>query len=59
MILVHLASLRSFDVEYLSYLSATNLQDAKDVYVRAPWWMMRRRPSAIQRRNLTRLRRKE
>ncbi len=57
-ILVHLASLRSFGVEYLSYLSATSAQTAKDVYVRAPWWMMRRRPAAIQRRNLTRLRHK-
>ncbi len=57
-LLVHLSALKSFDVPYLSYISALKPQEIKDVYIRSPWWVMRRRPAAIQRRNLTRLRRK-
>ncbi len=55
--MVHMASLRSFGVEYMGYLTALKPQQAKDVYVRAPWWTMRKRPEMIQRQNLTRLRR--
>lgn len=58
-LLVHLSSLKSFDVAYLSYQTAFKKQEAKDVYVRAPWWLMKRRPAAIQKRNLTRLKRKD
>ena len=55
----HMSSLNSFNVPYLSYQTATNAQNAKDVYFRAPWWFMLRRPKAIQGRNLTRLKRKD
>lgn len=58
-LLVHLSSLNSFDIPYLSYQSAIKAQEVKDVYIRAPWWVMKRRPKAIQRRNLTRLKRKD
>ncbi len=58
-ILIHLSSLKSFGIDYLSYLSAINPQAVKDVYTRAPWSRMRLRPSAIQKRNITRLRRKD
>lgn len=55
--MVHMASLRSFGVEFMGYLTALKPQQAKDVYVRSPWWTMRKRPEMIQRQNLTRLRR--
>lgn len=55
--MVHMASLRSFGVEYMGYLTALKPQQAKDIYVRSPWWTMRKRPEMIQRQNLTRLRR--
>lgn len=58
-ILVHLSTLDSFGIEYLSYLSAIRPQAVKDVYIRAPWRRMRLRPTAIQKRNITRLRRKD
>jgi len=58
-LLVHLSSLNSFDVPYLSYQSAIKAQEVKDIYIRAPWWVMKRRPAAIQKRNLTRLKRKD
>lgn len=43
-ILVHLCSLRSFGIPYLSPLAPSNLKDLKDTMVRAPWWAMRKRP---------------
>ena len=55
--LVHMSSLRSFGVDYMGYLTDFKPQQAKDVYVRAPWWTMKRRPGMIQHNNLTRLRR--
>ncbi len=55
--MVHMASLRSFGIEYMGYLTALKPQQTKDVYVRSPWWTMRKRPEMIQRQNLTRLRR--
>ncbi len=58
-ILVYLSSLNSFGVEYLSYLSAINPQAIKDIYARVPWSHMKLRPTAIQRLNITRLRRKD
>lgn len=57
--LIHMSSLRSFGVEYMGYLTSLEPQRAKDVYVRAPWWVMRKRPGMIQHNNITRLRRKK
>ncbi|MGM0369194.1 MAG: spore germination protein [Bacillota bacterium] len=42
--LIHLASLRSLGVPYLSPLAPMNAQEFKDVLVRAPWWSMNFRP---------------
>ncbi len=42
--LVHLATLRSFGIPYLSPLSPLSTGDLKDVFVRAPWWAMFMRP---------------
>jgi len=44
-ILIHLASLRSFGVPYLSPIAPLKPQDLKDVVVRAPWWAMHNRPT--------------
>lgn len=43
-ILVHLCSLRSFGVPYLSPIAPLSLRDLKDTFVRAPWWAMATRP---------------
>ncbi|MDF2881208.1 MAG: GerA spore germination protein [Clostridiaceae bacterium] len=45
-LLIHLVSLRSFGVEYLSPLAPLNLKDLKDVLIRVPWWFMEERPSS-------------
>lgn len=57
--LLHISELRSFGVDYLAYLTATKKQQAKDVFIRAPWWVMRTRPWVFQQKNLTRFRRWE
>ncbi len=45
LLLLHMFSLRSFGVPYLSPLSPFKPGDLKDVAVRAPWWTLTRRPS--------------
>jgi spore germination protein KA len=47
---IHLCSLRSFGVPYLSPLAPTTGADMKDTAVRAPWWAMLTRPRLIARR---------
>lgn len=44
-VVLHLMTLKSFGVPYLSYLFSPYIQDQKDILIRAPWWMMRTRPS--------------
>lgn len=44
LIYIHLAALRSFGTPYLSPTAPIVLSDWKDVLVRAPWWLMRKRP---------------
>ncbi|KKM10320.1 hypothetical protein SY88_14575 [Clostridiales bacterium PH28_bin88] len=43
-ILIHLSSLRSFGVPYLSPLAPVSFRDLKDSFIRAPWWAMFTRP---------------
>ncbi|MCY9666763.1 spore germination protein [Paenibacillus alginolyticus] len=43
-ILIHLCSLRSFGIPYLSPMAPMKGRDLKDVLIRAPWWMMKTRP---------------
>lgn len=43
-IVVHLATLRSFGVPYMSPMGPTKRSDMKDVLVRSPVWMWNRRP---------------
>ncbi|WP_066074516.1 spore germination protein [Neobacillus soli] len=45
LIYIHVVSLRSFGVPYLSPTAPLKVSDLKDVFVRAPWWLMKRRPS--------------
>ncbi|MDI9259271.1 spore germination protein [Alicyclobacillus sendaiensis] len=47
-LIVHLASIRSFGVPYLAPVGPTLLTDWKDALVRAPWWDMGRRPQAYE-----------
>jgi len=43
-IMIHLCTLRSFGVPYLSPIAPMKFRDMKDVLIRAPWWMMNTRP---------------
>ncbi|WP_458415271.1 spore germination protein [Schinkia sp. CFF1] len=43
-IIVHLCSVRSFGVPYLSPLAPMKAPEMKDVLIRAPWWSLRTRP---------------
>lgn len=48
---IHLCTLRSFGVPYLSPVVPTTGVDLKDVIFRAPWWAMFSRPRLIARQN--------
>jgi spore germination protein KA len=43
----HLLSLRSFGVPYMTPAVPVNIQGIKDLVVRAPFWMMRKRPAHL------------
>lgn len=45
-ILIHICSLRSFGIPYLSPLAPINGSKLKDAVIRSPWWMMLHRPMA-------------
>lgn len=52
LILIHLCSLRSFGVPYLSPLvGQTRRSDLKDVLLRAPWWNKKYRPRFLHPQN--------
>ncbi len=46
-IMIHLMSLRSFGVPYMSNLGSLKYQEMKDTIIRAPWWQMLERPRLI------------
>ncbi|HHV79930.1 MAG TPA: spore germination protein [Firmicutes bacterium] len=54
-IMIHLCTLRSFGIPYLSPMIPLTTTDLKDVVVRAPWWAMFTRPRLIAGRRQTRL----
>ncbi len=54
-LLLHLLSMQSFGVPYLQGVMPLNLQDAKDIAVRAPWWQMKLRPRKISTKDNVRL----
>ncbi|MEI7028369.1 spore germination protein [Paenibacillus sp. y28] len=43
-IVAHLCNIRSFGAPFLAPLSPLSLQGLKDFWLRAPWWLMVRRP---------------
>ncbi|MNW51190.1 Spore germination protein B1 [compost metagenome] len=54
-ILIHLVSLRSFGVPYLSPISPQIPEDFKDTLIRAPRWAMHRRPALFIGKNKVRI----
>lgn len=53
-LLLHLCSLRSFGVPYMSPLGPFILEDQKDTILRYPIWKMKERPRLISQRNIRR-----
>ncbi|QPQ31276.1 spore germination protein [Lysinibacillus sp. JNUCC 51] len=53
-LLLHLCSLRSFGVPYMSSLAPFNLSDQKDAFIRLPMWKMFTRPRLINQQNIVR-----
>lgn len=47
MLLIHLSSIRSFDVPYLSPFSSFSKTELKDTVVRVPLWAMLTRPRSL------------
>ncbi len=56
-LLIHLSKLRSVGVPYLSPIAPLNIKDLKDIFIRAPWWSLRQRPSQTNKKNRTRMKR--
>lgn len=54
LIMIHLVNLRSFGIPYLQGMAPFSLSDQKDYLIRAPWWMMRRRPELVGKENIVR-----
>ncbi len=50
-ILVHVTQLTSFGAPYMSGISPYHGSDQKDIFVRAPWWKMKNRPSWLSQEN--------
>lgn len=48
-IMMHICSLRSFGVPYLSGIAPFNFNELKDIFIRVPWWRMDRRPASYSR----------
>lgn len=46
-VILHLMSLKSFGVPYLTGWFAPHFQSQKDMAIRAPWWTMRNRPEVL------------
>lgn len=54
-ILGHMANLRSFGVPYLSPIGPMAVGDLKDIFIRAPWHTLGKRPSFLSIQNEKRL----
>ncbi|TDT51944.1 spore germination protein [Fonticella tunisiensis] len=50
-IITHICSLRSFGIPYTSSIAPLNISDMKDVFIRAPWWLMLTRPRVLGMNN--------
>ncbi|GGB69286.1 spore germination protein [Fictibacillus barbaricus] len=49
--LIHLCSMRSFGVPYFTPVAPFSLSGMKDTIIRAPWWLMKKRPELISPKN--------
>ncbi|QKS44750.1 spore germination protein [Paenibacillus cellulosilyticus] len=58
-LVVHLSGLTSLNSSYLTPVSPNNFKDWRDVFIRAPFWALRRRPSQSRSPNLVRNRMKK
>ncbi|MGC3792439.1 spore germination protein, partial [Priestia aryabhattai] len=47
MMVVHLCSLRSFGIPYMSPFAPFTLVDNGDTILRLPWWTLRQRPRLV------------
>jgi spore germination protein KA len=56
-LLIHLVSLRSIGVPYLSPIAPLSIKDMKDTIVRAPLWSIVSRPTYIHNKNQERIKR--
>jgi len=54
LIIMHLSSLRSFGIPYLSPIAPLMYQDLKDFFVRVPYLLMSTRPQSLQSKNIIR-----
>ncbi|MCC2931296.1 MULTISPECIES: spore germination protein GerKA [Bacillus] len=54
MMFVHLCSLRSFGVPYMSPLAPFSSQGVKDTLFRVPWWADQKRPESISKKDKVR-----
>ena len=53
-IFTHLCKLRSFGVPYFEPFAPLKMSELKDVFIRAPWWAMNKRPTQTVKGNVTR-----
>jgi spore germination protein KA len=53
-LILHLCSLRSFGVPYMSPLAPFNISDQEDTFIRLPRWKMFTRPRLIDQHNMIR-----
>ncbi|MDH6350731.1 spore germination protein [Brevibacillus sp. FSL K6-0770] len=53
-LVLHLCSLRSFGVPYMSTFAPFSFKEQRDAILRAPRWMMDKRPESITKRNMRR-----
>lgn len=54
-LMLHLASIKSFGVPYLSSLTSLSVQGSQDTLLRSPWWKMQMRPRHIGAKNRQRV----
>lgn len=55
LIYIHLVTLRSFGTPYLTPTAPMNAGDWKDVFIRVPWWLMKKRPQLYATTNAQRM----
>jgi len=58
-LVVHLSGLTSLNSSYLTPVSPNNFNDWRDVFIRAPFWALRRRPTQSRSANVVRNRMKK